>query len=243
MERIRAESYHIFSSRPTTEEVNNTLPEYVKKVRDYRSGDEDIPTSSGSDWFRRARETTSPAWQLLLSMSEFHEQIKNSSPLYAFWEFNHTRLDEQSIAHSSILATGVSGDKGGIVNLLNILLIGTTYGNTWYGGLFPSTQGGGCAINNGPFYIILDEKQMAQARRHPTSDKDRNLKIDAIDFKFHILYVVPEQAHVDFLDKALNRAVEVKIFDKSEKDRIFEKIVTFEQFKERRDNLIKEYYS
>jgi hypothetical protein len=102
--------------------------------------------------------------------------------------------------------------KGGIRNLLNIVLEGVVRGP--YAGALVDGPTDYCAGNHGPYYVILDPHHQKL-----TWDEDAQ-----------IAYLVPAQEHRDFLERALAEAEQRGYITSEERMRIFGKVITYDEF-------------
>lgn len=107
---------------------------------------------------------------------------------------------------------GIESNKGGIRNLLNVLIEGVA--RTPYAGGLIEGDAAYCAGPHGPFYMILDS-----SNRKMIWDEDAQ-----------IAYLVPEQRHRKFLEEALTVAEQRGYITEEEKLKALKKVITYDEF-------------
>lgn len=109
---------------------------------------------------------------------------------------------------------GLEDMKGGIRNLLNIMVEGVV--RTPYAGGLIKGDSSYCAGPHGPFYVILKPSFLPG---NMVWDEDAQ-----------IAYLVPEQQHREFLEKALNEAEQRGYITEGEKIKALKKVITYDEF-------------
>jgi hypothetical protein len=153
---------------------------------------------------------------------------------FRYGDLNHTEyLDLSKIIHGKLVEQehfvthrldghGVAENKGGIKNLINIMLEGMLY--TQFAG--PLTLGNPSmnAGHHGPFFVILDTKLFQQER-----EKKREVFLSGFKEKFHMAYLVPSERHKEKIFLFLEIAEKKLWISKEEKNFLKNKVITYQR--------------
>lgn len=113
---------------------------------------------------------------------------------------------------------GVEEAKGGIKNLLNMMIEGVV--RAPYTGRLEEGMPEFVAGPHGPYYVILDPRYSSTAYRRKGLWKE-----DAV-----VAFLVPSHENRSFLDKGLTIAVERGFITKEEKKKALKKVITYDEF-------------
>jgi len=138
-----------------------------------------------------------------------HEQ--SESIIRSHEEIDHERRLQRQVLKigNNLLAHGISQKRGGMKNLLNVMLEG--FLSCKGRGAFTHGREDQCAGSHGPFYVIL------------ARESSENLSED-----YHLAYIVPGNRDLQLVHRVLNRACEEGFLSFVERDRILVKVLTYQ---------------
>ncbi|MBS3127183.1 hypothetical protein J4228_03390 [Candidatus Woesearchaeota archaeon] len=140
--------------------------------------------------------------------------------------FQVSDLNERVLKRrNGLAAQGIEEDKGGMRNMLNIML----EGEVRFGQTGPLVKGlpEWAAGPHGPYYVVLDESK----RVFRTAD-DPLFRYSPVTFPedAHVAYLVPLEADRELVSRALDEAVKKNLLTAAERDAILSKTITYDDY-------------
>jgi len=190
------------------------LQSYISSIREIRTNKNFIPKV---DW-----DIPPAATEVIKLAGLNYSDLKEGHHNPALFE-----LEEKVLAHGGahVCAHGIEVRKGGMQNLINIMLEGLVR-NQYCGG-FTRGDPSWSAGEHGPYYVLIDLKKLQDDAKH-----GRRHRPGMIDEIYHIGYVIPSKRRRKFLFTALEKAEEIGMLIKEEVQNLKAKVLTYKEFLE-----------
>ena len=149
--------------------------------------------------------------------------------------FQVSDLNERVLKRRNLLAAhGVEEAKGGMRNMLNIML----EGEVRFGQTGPLAKGNPqfFAGDHGPYYVVLDE-----SKRVFRKADDPLFRYSPTTFPedAHVAYIIPLEQDRELVSRALDEAVNKNLITAAERDAILSKTITYDDYLRLPDEALK----
>jgi|GEM_PF-927645 len=129
---------------------------------------------------------------------------------------------------TSLLAQGIEYQKGGLANLVDIILSGIVHG--YIGPMSTELDTSMSSLKHGPYWVVLDRHKLSDDRLDETERLLHSSERDSIyTDQYHLAYIIPDEKE-ELLRRALTHALEVGILSRAEHAKLADKIIPFAEY-------------
>ena len=129
---------------------------------------------------------------------------------------------------TSLLAQGIEYQKGGLANLVDIILSGIVHG--YIGPMSTELDTSMSSLKHGPYWVVLDRHKLSDDRLDETERLLHPSERDSIyTDQYHVAYIVPDEKE-ELLRRALTHALELGILSRADHAKLADKIIPFTEY-------------